>query len=185
MSGAAARPRSAPLLQRLRARTQLACCQSRTNASIAAGSASETADNDIPPAVQQLTGNLGMFARMGDAGGNVETYEYTEIDRAVSAGLSLSGGKWHRTADTVGLAGVVNAISKARQHYLAAGGLGILIGDGRLPHPGDEHILETYYELAATTALHLTFDYQWVGNPAYNRDRGPVSIFALRVHLEL
>ncbi|MGA7538813.1 MAG: carbohydrate porin [Steroidobacteraceae bacterium] len=89
---------------------------------------------------QQLTGDLGLFARMGDAGGNVEIYEYTEIDRTVSAGLSLSGGKWRRPTDTLGLATVVNAISKARQHYLAAGGLGILIGDGRLPHPGDEHI---------------------------------------------
>ncbi|MGH8288228.1 MAG: carbohydrate porin [Steroidobacteraceae bacterium] len=68
---------------------------------------------------------------------------------------------------------------------LEAGGLGILIGDGRLPHPGDEHILATYCDLATTTAVHLTFDYQWVGNPAYNRDRGPVPIFALRVHLEL
>ena len=134
---------------------------------------------------QQLTANLGMFARLGDAGGNVETYEFTDIDRTVSAGLSLSGGQWHRPDDTVGLATVVNAISKERQRYLAAGGLGILVGDGRLPHPGHEHILETYYELAAVSAVHLTLDYQWVVNPAYNRDRGPVSIFAVRVHAEL
>ena len=134
---------------------------------------------------QQLTPNVGLFARLGDAGGNVETYEYTDIDRTASVGVSVSGGGWHRSGDTVGLAGVTNAISRDRREYLAAGGLGILVGDGRLPHAGHEDILETYYELAAVSALHVTLDYQWVANPAYNRDRGPVSIFALRVHAEL
>lgn len=134
---------------------------------------------------QQLTPNVGVFARLGDAGGNVETYEYTDIDRTASVGVSVSGGPWHRSGDTVGLAGVANAISRDRREYLAAGGLGILVGDGRLPHAGHEDILETYYELALVSALHLTLDYQWVGNPAYNRDRGPVSIFAVRIHAEL
>jgi high affinity Mn2+ porin len=134
---------------------------------------------------QQLTANVGMFARLGDAGGNVETYEFTDIDRSVSIGLSLSGNPWRRPGDTVGLAGVVNAPSRDRRQYLAAGGLGILIGDGKLPHAGHENILETYYELAAVSAVHVTFDYQWVGNPAYNRDRGPASIFAVRIHAEL
>jgi high affinity Mn2+ porin len=133
---------------------------------------------------QQITPNLGMFARLGDAGGNVETYEFTDIDRTASLGVAVSGGSWHRPADTVGLAGVVNAISRDRRRYLAAGGLGILVGDGRLPHAGHEDVLETYYELAAASPLHLTLDYQWVQNPAYNRDRGPVSIVALRAHLE-
>lgn len=84
----------------------------------------------------------------------------------------------------MGLATVVNAISRDERQYLAAGGLGVLVGDGRLPHPGHEHIIETYYELAATSFLHLTLDYQWAQNPAYNRDRGPVSIVAVRVHVE-
>ena len=134
---------------------------------------------------QQLTSDVGVFARLGDAGGNVETYEYTDIDRTASVGVSVSGGPWHRSGDTVGLAGVTNAISRDRREYLAAGGLGILVGDGRLPHAGHEDILETYYELAVVSAVHLTLDYQWVGNPAYNRDRGPVSIFAVRMHAEL
>ncbi len=75
-------------------------------------------------------------------------------------------------------------LSRDRRRYLAAGGLGVLIGDGKLPHAGHEDVLETYYELALS-AVHVTLDYQWVGNPAYNRDRGPVSIFAVRVHLAL
>ncbi len=133
---------------------------------------------------QQLTTNIGLFARLGDAGGNVETYEFTDIDRTVSVGTSVNGGPWHRPADTLGLAGVVNVLSRDRRRYLAAGGLGVLIGDGKLPHAGHEDVLETYYELALS-AVHVTLDYQWVGNPAYNRDRGPVSIFAVRVHLAL
>jgi high affinity Mn2+ porin len=134
---------------------------------------------------QQLSANLGLFARVGDAGGNVETYEFTDIDRTLSVGFSLSGGRWHRPEDTLGFAKVINAISQDRRRYLAAGGLGLLIGDGRLPDAGHEQIIETYYDLAAASALHLTLDYQWVQNPGYNRDRGPVSIFALRVHVEL
>ncbi len=134
---------------------------------------------------QQITGDLGVFARVGDAGGNVETYEFTDIDRTVSLGLSLQGASWHRPDDTVGLAGAVNAISAERERYLAAGGLGILVGDGQLPHPGHENLLESYYSWAILAALHATFDYQWVENPAYNRDRGPVSLIAVRVHLLL
>jgi high affinity Mn2+ porin len=134
---------------------------------------------------QQLTANVGVFARLGDAGGNVETYEFTDIDYTVSAGVSVNGGPWRRPEDTVGVATVVNGISRDFQQYFAAGGLGVLVGDGQLPQPGHEHILETYYELAAIAAVHLTLDYQWAQNPGYNRDRGPVSIFALRVHVEL
>jgi high affinity Mn2+ porin len=134
---------------------------------------------------QQLTPDVGVFARLGDAGGNVETYEYTDIDRTASVGVSVSGGPWRRPRDTLGLAGVANAISRDRRQFLAAGGLGILVGDGRLPHAGHEDIVETYYELAAASAVSVTLDYQWVRNPAYNRDRGPVSIFAFRVHVEL
>jgi high affinity Mn2+ porin len=67
---------------------------------------------------------------------------------------------------------------------LNAGGLGILVGDGRLPHPGAEQIAETYYSLAVLAAAALTLDYQWIKNPAYNGDRGPVSVFAIRVHAQ-
>jgi high affinity Mn2+ porin len=136
-------------------------------------------------AEQQLTADIGVFARLGDAGGNTETYEFTDIDRTASLGMSVRGARWHRPEDTVALAGVVNAISRDRRQYLAAGGLGILVGDGRLPHAGHESIVESYYRLEIVPAVHATLDYQWVGNPAYNRDRGPVSIFAVRIHVEL
>jgi high affinity Mn2+ porin len=133
---------------------------------------------------QQLTAELGAFARIGKAAGNVEAYEFTDIDRTVSAGLSLQGIRWHRAGDTLGLAAIDNGISAARERYLNAGGLGILVGDGRLPHPGPEQILETYYSLAFAAYVHLSFDYQWIDHPAYNRDRGPVSVVAVRVHAQ-
>jgi high affinity Mn2+ porin len=133
---------------------------------------------------QQLSSDLGMFARAGKAAGNVETYEFTDIDQAISAGLSLQGKRWGRADDTVGLAGMLNQISAARERYLNAGGLGILVGDGQLRHPGPEQILETYYRVAFVQWAQLTADYQYVINPAYNRDRGPVSIFAVRMHAQ-
>jgi high affinity Mn2+ porin len=133
---------------------------------------------------QQLTSDLGMFARAGKAGGDVEVYEFSDIDRTISAGLSLKGGSWSRADDTVGLAAIVNGISAARERFLNAGGLGILVGDGRLPYPGTEQILETYYRWPVVPWAQLTLDYQYVINPAYNTDRGPVSIFAVRVHAQ-
>jgi high affinity Mn2+ porin len=134
---------------------------------------------------QELSKDLGMFARVGKSTGNVETYDFSDIDRSVAAGLSLKGAHWARAEDTVGLAGIVNDISAAREQFLNAGGLGILVGDGQLPHPGPEQILETYYKAALFAHADLTFDYQWVDHPGYNRDRGPVSIFAVRIHAQL
>lgn len=133
---------------------------------------------------QQLVADLGVFARAGKAAGNVEAYEFTDIDRTLSGGMSLTGSRWRRSDDTVGLAGVLNGISADRERYLNAGGLGLLVGDGRLPHPGPEKILETYYSLSLLHFAHVSFDYQWITNPAYNRDRGPVSVFAVRVHAQ-
>ena len=133
---------------------------------------------------QQLLSDLGMFARVGKAAGNVETYEFSDIDRTVSVGLSMQGKRWGRADDTLGLAAIDNGISAARERFLNAGGLGILVGDGRLPHPGAEQILETYYRWATLQWAQLTLDYQYVINPAYNSDRGPVSIVALRIHAQ-
>ena len=133
---------------------------------------------------QQLTADLGLFARGGFAGGDSEPYEFTDIDRTISAGLSLNGKRWGRASDTVGLGGVVSGVSKIHLAYLAAGGLGILIGDGQLPHPASETILEAYYDVGVGRFAHVTFDYQFVDNPGYNADRGPVSVVAARLHAQ-
>ncbi len=131
---------------------------------------------------QGITPDLGAFVRLGWASGSVEPFDFADIDRTVSGGLSLAGTAWGRKDDRVAIAGVVNQISQVHQAYLADGGLGILVGDGQLPHPGPEEILETYYSFAATPFARISLDYQFIDHPAYNRDRGPVSILGVRLH---
>ena len=131
---------------------------------------------------QEITSELGFFARAGVANADIEPYEFTDVDRTAAAGFSLNGKQWGRPDDTVGIAGVVNGITKVHEQYLNDGGLGILIGDGMLPHPGPEQIIETYYSYALSASTHLTADYQFIVNPGYNEDRGPVSVFGARFH---
>jgi high affinity Mn2+ porin len=133
---------------------------------------------------QQLTADLGFFARASLSQGNVEEDAFTDINQSLSAGFSLAGGRWGRPEDTVGLAGAVNRISHDGKLYLAAGGLGGIIGDGALPNAGPEQILEVYYSIPVFSFARLTADYQFVNNPAYNRDRGPVSVFGLRARVQ-
>jgi len=131
---------------------------------------------------QLVTDTVGVFARAGWADGNVEPWDFSDIDRTLSAGISLSGKAWGRKDDTVGIAGVINGISSVHQTFLNAGGLGILVGDGQLPRPGLEHVIEAYYSYALTSATRLSFDYQFIDNPGYNTQRGPANFFAGRLH---
>jgi high affinity Mn2+ porin len=132
---------------------------------------------------QQISSGIGLFARAGYTPGNLETYAFTDADASFSGGTLLSGKFWGRPDDTVGIAGIVNTITKTHEAYFADGGYSALIGDGMLPHPGPEKILEAYYSLPIYS-WHLTFDYQFIDNPAYNRDRGPVSVVATRLHTQ-
>jgi high affinity Mn2+ porin len=133
---------------------------------------------------QQLTTDLGLFARASLSQGSAEEVDFTDINQSLSAGLSLAGAHWGRAGDTVGLAGAVNRISHDGKLYLAAGGIGGIIGDGRLPNAGPEQIIEMYYSIPLFSFAHLTADYQFVNNPAYNRDRGPVSVFSIRARMQ-
>jgi hypothetical protein len=133
---------------------------------------------------QELSASVDAFLRAGRSGGNVETYDFTDIDRTIAAGLALDGKAWDRPHDSIGLAGVRNQASALRLRYLAAGGLGVLTGDGRLPHAGAERLVEAYYRITLVKGLDLTVDYQYVANPAYNQDRGPVWITSIRLHIE-
>jgi high affinity Mn2+ porin len=132
---------------------------------------------------QEIRKNLGAFARLGWSDGKNQTWEFTDVNRTASAGLSLKGARWRRPEDTVGLAVIVNGISAAHRQYLAAGGLGVTVGDGALDYRS-ERIGETYYNWKITKHLQLTADYQFAQNPAYNHVRGPVDLFALRFHTE-
>ncbi len=134
---------------------------------------------------QAISENLGVFARGGHADGRYEGYEFTDMTDTLAAGLSLKGVRWGRKDDTVGFVAEIDEASNAAHAYFNAGGLGILVGDGELPHPGPEQVIETYYSLPVAKFTHLSFDYQFVDNPAFNRDRGPVSVFGVRLHSQL
>jgi high affinity Mn2+ porin len=132
---------------------------------------------------QAISKDVGVFARASWNDGRNEILSFTDVDASVSGGVSIKGSRWGRSDDTVGVGVAVDAISPSHRDFLAAGGLGLLIGDGRLNYR-EEKILEVYYALKLQKPLTLTFDYQFVADPAYNADRGPVSLFAARVHAE-
>ena len=131
---------------------------------------------------QQVSDNVGFFARAGYTDGSVEPWDFADIDRTVQAGVSISGKDWGRPDDTLGFAGIVNGLANSHEAYFAAGGLGILIGDGQLPAYGLEKILESYYNYALTPNIKVGVDYQLIVDPGYNATRGPANLFAARLH---
>ncbi|MEA2881560.1 MAG: high affinity Mn2+ porin [Bradyrhizobium sp.] len=132
---------------------------------------------------QALSDDVGLFGRWSWNDGKTEIMAFTDIDASLAGGLSIKGARWGRPDDVIGIGGVVNALSKDHRDFIAAGGLGILIGDGALNYRR-ERIFETYYAYALNKQITLTADYQLIANPAYNADRGPVSIFSGRFHAE-
>ena len=135
-------------------------------------------------AEQYLSHDLGVFARTSWNDGHTETWFFTEIDRSISLGASLHGTKWHRADDEMGLAFVANGLSDPHKNYLAAGGYGFIIGDGKLNY-SSEMIAEFYYRFNAyQKKFYISPDYQFIIHPAYNADRGPVNVFGIRAHIE-
>ncbi|MBR0776835.1 carbohydrate porin [Bradyrhizobium diazoefficiens] len=132
---------------------------------------------------QAVTDDIGVFGRWSWNDGHNEIMAFTDIDRSLSFGTSVKGTRWGRPDDVVGVAGAINGLSRDHRDFLAAGGLGPLIGDGQLNYR-HERVLETYYALALNKMLTFTADYQLLVNPAYNADRGPVSVFTGRLHGE-
>jgi len=129
---------------------------------------------------QALSDSVGLFGRWSWNSGTNEISAFTDIDASLSGGLSIKGTSWGRPTDTIGIAGAVNMLSHDHRDYLAQGGRGILIGDGALNYR-PEQIVEAYYAMTVRNGLVATVDYQYIANPAYNADRGPVSIFSGRV----
>jgi high affinity Mn2+ porin len=132
---------------------------------------------------QEITKNIGVFSRLGWNDGINEAWMFTDVNHMGSVGVSIKGEGWHRSDDTIGVAGVISGISRDNQLYLAAGGLGILDGDGALDY-AKEKVLEAYYQAKITKRLLAALDYQFVADPAFNRARGPVSVFGMRLHFE-
>lgn len=129
-------------------------------------------------------GQTGLFARLGWNDGNTESFAYTEADRALSLGAQISGARWDRADDRLGLALAVNGLSPSHAAYLARGGLGFVLGDGKLDY-NLETIVEAYYDWHVWGPFTAGLDDQWIANPGYNADRGPVSVLSARMHVEL
>ncbi len=137
---------------------------------------------------QNLTRNFTAFARWGWDDGRTESFAYTEIDSTFAEGVGVNGALWHRKQDRAGCAFVSNGIKKDHQIYLADGGLGFLLGDGGPNHVGlsygRENIVESYYTAHVWRGIYIAPGVQHINNPGYNRDRGPVVVPTLRLHVE-
>ena len=135
-------------------------------------------------AEHDLSDDIGLFLRASAHDGKTETYAFTEIDRSLSGGLVFQGTRWQRAGDEAGIALAANGLSVSHRDYLARGGLGFFLGDGRLNYR-PEQVVETYYSFKTGKSLWISLDYQHVRNPGYNADRGPVNFFGLRFHAEI
>jgi len=133
---------------------------------------------------QQITQDLGAFLRLGFRNPSYEAWQFSDASRSLAVGLSLKGNGWNRPNDTVGLAEMLAGIGHAQRAFFNAGGLGILAGDGKLPHYGLENVVEVYYSFEVHKGLNVTFDYQLAANPAFNEDRGPINILAARLDVK-
>ena len=132
---------------------------------------------------QAIRPDIGVFARAMWADGNTETYAYTEVDRSFSLGGLIKGTAWGRAQDTAGVALAVNGLSTPHRRYLERGGIGFFIGDGALRYR-PETIIEAFYSVNVFKGAWLSADAQYIRNPAYNADRGPVKIGTFRLHAE-
>ena len=132
---------------------------------------------------QEISKNIGVFSRIGWKDGRNEVWMFTDINHTASLGVSVKGDAWRRRDDTFGLAGVTSGISRINREFLGAGGTGILDGDGALNY-SNEKVLETYYDFKVSKNVRVAVDYQFIDDPAFNRARGPVSVFGTRLHWE-
>jgi high affinity Mn2+ porin len=135
-------------------------------------------------AEQEITKTIRVFGRLGWNEGQNESFAYTEVDQAGEIGADWRLDRWRRSSDKIGIAFITNGISRLHQLYLALGGNGFLLGDGRLTY-GREDIIETYYNAHLWRGVFLSPELQWAEHPGYNKDRGPVIVPGLRLHVEL
>ena len=129
---------------------------------------------------QQITSDFGVFARLSAGDGRVQSWMFTEHDASIAAGGALRGERWGRPADTIGLGTNIGFASAGRRRYLEAGGIGFIVGDGRLNYR-PEWVTELYYDARVVAGVNMAANYQLAVNPGFNADRGPVHLFALRL----
>ena len=132
---------------------------------------------------QEITEDFRIFSRFGWNEGQHESFAYTEVDQTVSFGGDLAGQSWHRPVDKIGVAFVSNAIKSDHQNYLKYGGLGFLLGDGKLNY-GRENIVESYYNWHTWRGVFFALGLSHIDDPGYNRDRGPIWVPSVRMHVD-
>jgi hypothetical protein len=132
---------------------------------------------------QEIAHDVGVFMRLGWNDGKTESFAFTAIDRLASGGVSVKGTRWKRKNDVAATSFTAGGISGVHALYLSRGGLDFLIGDGRLNY-APEYVWESYYSARLVPGLYATFDLQHDTNLAFNHDRGPVWIPAIRLHME-
>ncbi len=134
---------------------------------------------------QSLDPSVGFFLRAMKSDGKTETLAFTEVDSSLSTGFLVNGSNWKRPDDSVGMALMIDWVSADRLRYLEAGGVSFFIGDGyRNFRSAPEQILETFYSINFAKNNWITLDWQFLQNPAYNAERGPVNVFGVRYHGE-
>jgi len=133
---------------------------------------------------QEIRRDIGFFVRLGWNDGKTESFAFTAIDRLASGGVSVTGTRWKRKNDVAATSVTASGISGVHALYLARGGYDFLIGDGKLNY-SQEYVWDTYYNARLFPGFFAGYDLQYVRNPAYNHDRGPVWISSIRLHLEL
>ncbi len=133
---------------------------------------------------QAVSNDVGVFVRLGWNDGKTQSFAFTAIDRIAGGGVSVTGRRWRRKFDVAGTSLTAGGLSAVHREYLAAGGFDFLIGDGRLNY-APEYVWESFYSARLYHGLFGTFDVQRDTDPAYNRDRGPVMIYSVRLHWEL
>ncbi|MFI5197193.1 MAG: carbohydrate porin, partial [Thermoanaerobaculia bacterium] len=132
---------------------------------------------------QEIASGAGVFLRAGWNDGKTESWAFTEVERALALGATVNGDSWSRPRDLFGVAVALNGINRDHRDYLAAGGLGFMLGDGAL-NPSTEKVLDAFYRTSLTSFAAVTLEVQHFWNPGFNQDRGPVTVYGLRLHAE-
>jgi len=133
---------------------------------------------------QEVAKDIGVFGRLGWNDGKTESFAFTAMDRLATAGVSIKATRWKRPDDVVATALTIGGLSAVHSQYLALGGYDFLIGDGALRY-GPETTWESYYCARLFSGFFATLGASHIDNPGYNRDRGPLWVGTLRLHLEL
>jgi hypothetical protein len=132
---------------------------------------------------QVVADGIGVFVRGMYSDGQSEVDAFNAADRSFAVGAVGRGPLWHRSFDVAGVGFGMSWISTSHAQYLALGGIDGFIGDGHLRQAA-EGVVEAFYSVNLLRAIWLTPDYQFLWNPGYNADRGPLHIVGGRVHAE-